>query len=281
MKTVSYYSFKDNSPSGLNCCSQESVESPLIVNCAGKFCSEYPFTTDNSCGRLDYYLMHITSGKLSVRLPEGTVIVSTGDTVIFPPKYKYFYSYAAQGESLSYLWVHFTGSAAGLYLEQTGFSPLPAVFPSSDDPRAQINFKAMFDIFANDDSLRPHSLAASLLQILVCLSPYHSEKDRKKALTRSLRYINSSYTEDIRIPDLAAMENLSNSRYHTVFKDAVGISPSAYITSLRMRHACELLRTTDMSVKQIGALVGYRDPHFFSKTFKATLGVSPAEYRKG
>ena len=281
MNSISYYSFKDTESGGLNLCSQESSSAPLIVNCTGFFNSEYPFTTDNREGRLDWYLMHVTSGELEVRLPEGIRTVKAGETVIFPPKYKYYYCYRAKGAPLNYLWAHFTGSAARLYLDELGFSESPAVFPSSPDTHANMNFRTLFDIFAKEDELRVHSLAATFLQILVSLSPHHTKEKERRAITRSLRYINDFYTENIRIPDLAAMENISNSRYHAVFKAAMGMSPSAYIIGLRMRHARELLRTTDMSIKQIGSLVGYDDPHFFSKAFKLSVGVSPAEYRKG
>ena len=280
MKPISYYAFKDTESGNLNRCSQESDAAPLIVNCAGTFTSEYPFTTDNLKGRLDWYLMHVTSGELAVRFPDGERRVRAGETVIFPPKYKYYYRYCEKSEPLNYLWAHFTGSAAELYLDQLGFSPLPAVFSSSPESHANMNFRALFDIFSKEDQIRVHALAATFLQILVALSPYNTKEKERRAITRSLRYINDFYTEDIRIPDLAAMENLSNSRYHAVFKEAMGMSPSAYVTELRMRHACELLRTTDMSVKQIGSLVGYRDPHFFSKAFKLSVGASPAEYRR-
>ena len=70
------------------------------------------------------------------------------------------------------------------------------------------------------------------------------------------------------------------SRYHVLFKETVGMSPRAYITMLRMRHACDLLNNTNLTVKQIGALVGYEDSHFFCKTFKSKIGVSPSLYRK-
>ena len=39
-------------------------------------------------------------------------------------------------------------------------------------------------------------------------------------------------------------------------------------------------RHTGMSVKEVAALSGYDDPHFFSKLFKKHIGLSPSEYRK-
>ena len=99
-------------------------------------------------------------------------------------------------------------------------------------------------------------------------------------LERSIAHIKTSYTEEISIPELAAMEGLSVSRYNAVFKESTGVSPVKYITDLRITHACSLLQSTNLHVKEIGVMVGYKDNHFFSKAFKAKIGMSPREYRE-
>ena len=276
MKTRSYYAYKDTV--GINACSRESFDAPIIVNCAGNFNTVYPFRTDNPAGRLDYYLMYITSGSLEFSVDGTEVTVGAGDTVVFPPKYGYSYTYHG-GESLNYMWVHFTGSAAEFYLKETGLYPFPTVCHSLSDSHAGTSFNALFDRFGAQDSMTVHSLGAHLLQILTEIgrSLIHGVCN---PVSRSLRFIDAHYADSIRIPDLAAMENLSNSRYHTVFKQAVGKSPIEYIMELRLKHAAELLCTTDMSVKQIGALVGYNDAPFFSKLFYSRFGTSPGKYRK-
>ena len=281
MKSTSYYSFIDRRPNGLNNCSVASDSAPLIVNCAGSFFSRSDFTTDNQSGRLDYYLMHIVSGKLRARMPNGDITVRAGESLIFPPLYKYRYSYEADGEELNYLWVHFTGSAASFYLEELGFSPLPTVVRPLSESSVSLYFSSMQDGFSRDDEARPTSLAASFLQMLVELSRSTKEKRKRNALMRSLGYINRAYTDTIQIDELAAMENLSSSRYHVLFKEITGVAPSEYIIGLRMRDACELLRSTNMTVKQIGASVGYENQHYFSKLFKLKIGVPPIDYRKG
>ena len=48
-----------------------------------------------------------------------------------------------------------------------------------------------------------------------------------------------------------------------------------------MDKAKELLATTQLSMKEICAKVGYSDPNYFSKTFKKNVGVTPTEYREG
>ena len=281
MKLISYYSYDDPSHAEPHACSRESNRVPLLVNCAGSFISKFPFTTDNPSGRLDYYLMYLLSGSLTVRLDGVPHTVTAGNAVIFPQKYPYYYSYNGEGEDLNYLWVHFTGSHAKHYLDELGFGALPHIWHASLDAQGLSCFRTLFHVYSEDSPHKETALASALLQILLAISGAISTTSQAvNPLARSLQYINASYTDDIQIPALAVMENLSNSRYHVLFKEIVGVSPRAYITMLRMRHACDLLNTTTLTVKQIGALVGYEDSHFFCKIFKSKIGVSPSFYRK-
>ncbi len=279
MKRFGMYAYEDSGPSTINFCSSASDAAPLILNCAGNFHSQFPFKTDNPGGRLDYYLMHITAGELTVYFEDSVRILGAGATVLFPPHYHYRYSYDGKGEALNYLWAHFTGSHAAFYLHELGFDPLPSVYLAEGETSAVMLFGRLFDIFPKEDRFRPLALASVLEQILISLARSSLSRKEQNPVIRSLRYIHASYTTDIKIPDLAAMESLSHSRYNVLFRAATGTSPKQYITDLRMRHACELLRTTDMSVKQIGVLVGYHDAHFFGKLFKASFGCTPQKYR--
>ena len=59
----------------------------------------------------------------------------------------------------------------------------------------------------------------------------------------------------------------------------MGISPSDYLTSIRMEKAKELLRTTAMKIREISAAVGYDDDHVFTRRFKVYTGRTPSQYR--
>ena len=63
------------------------------------------------------------------------------------------------------------------------------------------------------------------------------------------------------------------------FKNVMGISPSDYLTSIRMEKAKELLRTTAMKIREISAAVGYDDDHVFTRRFKVYTGRTPSQYR--
>jgi AraC-like DNA-binding protein len=81
------------------------------------------------------------------------------------------------------------------------------------------------------------------------------------------------------VASLARWVNMSRSAFSERFREVVGSPPLHYLTELRMARACELLKGSDLGVKQIAGLVGYESPSSFTNAFKRWHGVSPATYR--
>lgn len=73
---------------------------------------------------------------------------------------------------------------------------------------------------------------------------------------------------------------LSPSYLSTLIKKQTGTTFSSILCRIRMEHAAELLKSTDMKVEQICEKVGYADPTQFIRTFKAYFGTTPLQYRK-
>ena len=65
-----------------------------------------------------------------------------------------------------------------------------------------------------------------------------------------------------------------------VFKSVYGESIAAHMKEHRMEKAAALLRESDMSIAEIGRLVGYESQSKFTAAFKESYGCLPKEYRK-
>lgn len=280
MESCYYHSFYDpRALQDMNACNLSSEEFPLMVNCAGMISADFPFTTDNAEGRKDIYLIYVAEGEIEITLPEGNKTVSAGNVIFFPPNRRYQYRHQSQ-KALRYYWVHFTGSYAERFLRECGFSPLPCVKTTERENHITARFRSLFDVYEKKSPLQDHQLACALEQLLLSIALSLENQRKENGLEKSLRYLHSEYHTEIRIPDLAKMENLSHSRYITLFREQTGLSPTAYLIHLRMRIAREFLQNTDMSIGQISLMVGYSDPHFFSKLFKKYVGISPKQYRQ-
>ena len=283
MKAISYYSFIDTkNKNTLNACNAASDKYPIQVNCTGVFSNERRFNSDNPSGRSDYYFMYVISGRLEV-LTEGNFVECTqGSLIIFPPEKRYAYRHTESG-NVEYFFVHFTGSEVEKLLRECEIAIHPAINRINHSETLIPRFQNMFDAFARQDALRDREVAAIFEQILIRLARRKSvgNDEYARSLSRSIGKMLSGYSQSISVPELAELESLSVSRYNTIFRQKMGCSPVEFLTATRMTAACELILFTDMSVKEIGAVCGYRDPHFFAKTFKKRFGVTPSEYRAG
>lgn len=78
---------------------------------------------------------------------------------------------------------------------------------------------------------------------------------------------------------LAALVNLSASRFRHLFKHETGTTPGQYLRELRSRKAEAMLRTTFLTLKEIVEEVGLISVSHFMKDFKKRRGITPGEYR--
>jgi AraC-like DNA-binding protein len=81
------------------------------------------------------------------------------------------------------------------------------------------------------------------------------------------------------IQNLSRLVNLSSSRLSHLFKAQTGWNLSSLLWNRRMDRAADLLRSTEMRVKEITDCVGYGQMPSFNRAFKKKFGTSPTCYR--
>ena len=106
-----------------------------------------------------------------------------------------------------------------------------------------------------------------------------SETDSR--IYRVLSFIHKNYDRNLSIEQLALQEHLSPSRFRALFRECTGLSPTDYLTVLRINRARQLMGQTDLSVGEVASAVGYQDQLYFSRIFKKHTGQSPLDYRAG
>lgn len=93
-------------------------------------------------------------------------------------------------------------------------------------------------------------------------------------------FLQEHLSEDISIRSLSSHFYLSQKQLYTLIKKAKGVSPKAYIIQKRIKHAQQLIKSTDLSLQQVAESVGMPDYPYFFKVFKSITGHSPNYYRK-
>ncbi|WP_339241932.1 AraC family transcriptional regulator [Paenibacillus sp. FSL R5-0517] len=94
-----------------------------------------------------------------------------------------------------------------------------------------------------------------------------------------LRYIKAHYRESISLDSLAQSLSYSPQYVSRKFKEQTGCTPTEYVIRLRMGEARSLLASTEASLQEIAAYVGYMDPFYFNRIFKKETGITPGQYR--
>ena len=106
-----------------------------------------------------------------------------------------------------------------------------------------------------------------------------AQLDATARVGRALTYMLQNLDKPLQVSALAAQANISSSHFFALFKQMTGSPPLGYFTRLRMRHACRLLDSSTARVKEVAAALGYDDPFYFSRVFKAVTDVPPSRYR--
>ncbi|MFD0588173.1 helix-turn-helix domain-containing protein [Paenibacillus sp. GCM10027627] len=111
-------------------------------------------------------------------------------------------------------------------------------------------------------------------------STNEAEGKKSGSLWPIIHHIHRHYQDELALSDLASQFSISVSRISELIKEATGQTFLHFLRDLRIRHACGLLASTEMSVAEIAMEVGYGSYKTFSRTFKESKGISPVEYRK-
>lgn len=100
------------------------------------------------------------------------------------------------------------------------------------------------------------------------------------AVRRAHRFIQAHLHEPLQVERIAASAYGSPSWINRQFQNEFGLSVMQYVTQCRIKEARLLLADTDFPVVEVGRLVGFPDPSYFSQVFTRWEKVSPIQFRK-
>ena len=96
----------------------------------------------------------------------------------------------------------------------------------------------------------------------------------------AIEYIRQHYQEQLEIPHLAALCNMSPTSFRRHFHLALNMSPTEYILSIRMKVASHYLRSSNMNISHIAVACGIPDTTNFIRYFSKCFDMTPKKYRE-
>lgn len=104
---------------------------------------------------------------------------------------------------------------------------------------------------------------------------------RKQQLENAIALIAQKYScPDFSMKELADSCNLSETHFRRLFMQIYHTSPKKFITSYRLDKAKQMLNRPDCSILEICKACGFESAYYFARVFKASIGMTPSEYRK-
>lgn len=98
-------------------------------------------------------------------------------------------------------------------------------------------------------------------------------------IQKTVELLQASLHLELSLETIARTVNLSPSYLRALFSDVIGLPLACYVKQLRLETARHLLATEFLTVKQVMAKTGIKDPSHFNRDFKSAYGVTPAQYR--
>jgi len=247
---------------------------------------------------LEYEIVAVREGALSLILDEQRVVAKAGDTVLLPEGTLHM----GEPSSCVYDCIVFPRELisergpGGSIRELFRRLPKNPVISNTASPQMHSTVCQLIDaLYMRDKTeerekrLAMESTAIGLVYQLFgtalsegLISENQVEgKRHTEQLKRVLGYIEANYREDIPLSALAREAGVSPKYLCRIFSQLTGKSPVEYLNEYRVERACALLSDTDLPILDIGLSCCFNDQSYFIKTFKRYKGKTPGGYRKG
>ena len=260
---------------------------PLTRECYPAAMGYYPLARSHRMERQrhdDNLLIYCVDGRGQAQTTDWSGQVGPGDVLLLPQGVAHRY-HADPIDPWTIYWVHFQGSSTAIFNQYLGYceagNPVTRVGVS---PQLTAHFLGLMEAHRTGYNTRAFINAANRLRHL--LTELALEMRRAQAINQrsfNLAAVQSFMLEQLSqqldLDTLAAAATLSKYHFSNKYKALTGYSPIKHFLNMKMEHACHLLDSADLSVKELAAALGYDDPLYFSRLFSKTIGMSPRAYR--
>jgi AraC family transcriptional regulator len=156
----------------------------------------------------------------------------------------------------------------------------PAEF---SDGRLPLVAMQLYREFHVSDDISNLAIEALMLELMVLTLRTGTKSDQHGKpfwLVRTEKLIHEHYTERLSVNELADLVHVHPVHLAAEFRKHHQRNIGDYVRDLRIGKACQQLVSSSKSLSDVALEVGFYDQSHFSRTFKQTMGVTPAQYRR-
>jgi len=205
-------------------------------------------------------IVYVISGKLEFHFENQTIKCQADDSILISQGTSYKVHYLE--DSTSVVFNFYTD-------ENLKFPPI-----TSSKINLYPSFKKIEEYSVNTSEYSYYAIMSELYNIVSKILQSNFQKNT--LLKNAVKIINENFTDpNFLCKNISKMLNVSESYLRAQFKKSYGMSPSRYMTLIRMQEANNLL-INNTKISETALLVGYSDIFQFSKAFKKFYGYAPA-----
>ncbi len=225
-----------------------------------------------------YKVHYVCEGSGNLHFQNQTVSFSKGDVFFTFPDLPFSIESV---ENLSYMYVSFLGTRSDMILDKLKISRFNFLFHNCEEilpiwEKALSTNPDLSDLIAEGILLYTFTHLGNKI-----LPKKINEVSKQNVAYLMKKYVDENYANTkLSLESIGKEISYSPKYLSSVFKKTYSIGVSGYINTVRIQHACALMREGVTSVNEISNRCGYTDAHYFCKMFKKTLGVAPSTYIK-
>ncbi|MBV7530178.1 AraC family transcriptional regulator [Chitinophaga sp. sic0106] len=210
--------------------------------------------------------------------------VGPNESFILPQNIEHAYG-SSEDNPWSIYWIHFGGDALLEFNRMQAVQKYlePHYIKNNGDIIPLFNkiYKSLELGYSLDNLVYANMGLVQYLNLFIYNTRHYEATltDKSDCVDNAILYMQQRINDKISLNELGKQYNYSVSRFSNLFKQKTGYAPIDYFVQLKMQKACQQLDFTTRSVKDIAFSMGFDDPYYFSRRFRAVIGMSPKKYR--
>ncbi|MFC0469213.1 AraC family transcriptional regulator [Halalkalibacter kiskunsagensis] len=230
-----------------------------------------------------FIFQYTISGEGAIDIKGNTYQLKEGQAFMVKVPDEHCYYFPPESSEWEFIFLTLKGQAASACWEKVT-SQLGHIVTIPRDSRLMTHVFMIYQQAYDKDLIDQYYASARAYEfIMECYRYFKQFKSKDNLPDRVIRareFIDTYYYRNaLTIEDIANAAGLS--KYYLIkrFKETIHMTPIQYLTKVRLEQAIQLLRYTDVTIKEIAIQVGYANDNYFNKVFRKVVGMSPGEFR--
>jgi AraC-like DNA-binding protein len=241
------------------------------------------YTPGGYCGprrQRDYQLVVIEVGGAEVEVDKETLSLRPEQAAMFLPGHQEHFVFDAERET-EHVWCSIRPT----------FMPAELRWRLARAPRLVPCSELMHRLFAAAQGCRrvtslaagrvvEHLGLALFAEFVHQASTWPNKRQRDEGLSRAMACIEEHFGEEDCLRRARAVAGCSERGLSQRFREYLGTSPARYLWLTRVERGIAMLRDTGLTVAEISARCGCKNPFHFSRLVRRSQGIAPREVRQ-